>query len=107
MHLAFALALSAAGMGGSALLADPPAKMFALTIGAFGAYAAVPIFSTLPTGFLAGPAVAAAPTIESTRSINGLAAGKTYTLTFWLSGNPDGPPATKSLDVSIGKRCQR
>jgi hypothetical protein len=32
----------------------------------------------------------------------GLTAGKTYTLTFWLSGNPDGPPATKSLDVSIG-----
>jgi choice-of-anchor C domain-containing protein len=36
------------------------------------------------------------------QGISGLTAGKTYTLTFWLSGNPDGPPATKSLDVSIG-----
>ncbi len=36
------------------------------------------------------------------QDISGLTAGNTYTLTFWLSGNPDGPPATKSLDVSIG-----
>ena len=36
------------------------------------------------------------------QGISGLTAGKTYTLTFSLSGNPDGPPATKSLDVSIG-----
>jgi choice-of-anchor C domain-containing protein len=36
------------------------------------------------------------------QDISGLTAGKTYTLTFWLSGNPDGPPATKSVDVSIG-----
>jgi choice-of-anchor C domain-containing protein len=36
------------------------------------------------------------------QGISGLTDGKTYTLTFWLSGNPDGPPMTKSLDVSIG-----
>jgi choice-of-anchor C domain-containing protein len=36
------------------------------------------------------------------QGISGLTAGKTYTLTFWLSGNPDGGPSTKSLDVSIG-----
>jgi choice-of-anchor C domain-containing protein len=36
------------------------------------------------------------------QDISGLTAGKTYTLTFSLSGNPDGAPATKSLDVSIG-----
>ncbi len=36
------------------------------------------------------------------QGISGLTDGKTYTLTFWLSGNPDGPPASKSLDVSIG-----
>ena len=36
------------------------------------------------------------------QGILGLVSGKTYTLTFWLSGNPDGPPATKSVDVSIG-----
>ena len=36
------------------------------------------------------------------QGILGLVDGKTYTLTFWLSGNPDGPPMTKSVDVSIG-----
>ncbi|MBV8103990.1 MAG: DUF642 domain-containing protein [Hyphomicrobiales bacterium] len=36
------------------------------------------------------------------QGISGLTAGKAYTLTFWLSGNPDGPPTTKSVDVSIG-----
>jgi Protein of unknown function (DUF642)/PEP-CTERM motif len=36
------------------------------------------------------------------QGILGLVNGKTYTLTFWLSGNPDGSPATKSVDVSIG-----
>ena len=36
------------------------------------------------------------------QDISGLNSGQTYTLTFWLSGNPDGAPATKSLDVSIG-----
>jgi choice-of-anchor C domain-containing protein len=36
------------------------------------------------------------------QDISGLTAGKTYTLTFSLSGNPDGPVSTKSLDVSIG-----
>jgi choice-of-anchor C domain-containing protein len=34
--------------------------------------------------------------------ISGLTSGKTYTLQFYLSGNPDGAPTTKSLDVSIG-----
>jgi choice-of-anchor C domain-containing protein len=36
------------------------------------------------------------------QTILGLTSGKTYTLSFWLSGNPDGAPATKSVDVSIG-----
>jgi choice-of-anchor C domain-containing protein len=36
------------------------------------------------------------------QTIFGLTSGKTYTLSFWLSGNPDGAPATKSVDVSIG-----
>jgi|SRR5271165_1840002 len=34
--------------------------------------------------------------------IGGLTSGNTYTLTFALSGNPDGGPSTKSVDVSIG-----
>ena len=36
------------------------------------------------------------------QTIFGLTNGKSYTLTFWLSGNPDGSPTTKSVDVSIG-----
>jgi choice-of-anchor C domain-containing protein len=28
-------------------------------------------------------------------------AGQVYTVTFYLSGNPDGPPITKTLDVSV------
>jgi MFS transporter, ACS family, tartrate transporter len=71
MHLAVALALSASGIGGSAFLADPVAKMIALTIGAFGAYAALPIFWTLPTAFLAGAAVA--PGIAAINAIGNLA----------------------------------
>jgi len=27
--------------------------------------------------------------------------GQVYTVTFYLSGNPDGPPTTKTLDVSV------
>jgi choice-of-anchor C domain-containing protein len=36
------------------------------------------------------------------QTISGLTSGATYNLTFFLSGNPDGPPTTKSVDVSIG-----
>jgi hypothetical protein len=37
-----------------------------------------------------------------TQTISGLTAGDSYKLTFALSGNPDGSPMTKSVDVSIG-----
>ena len=70
LHLAIALAIAAIGVGGSAFLADPPAKMIALTVGAFGVYAALPIFWTLPTAFLAGAAVA--PGIAAINSIGNL-----------------------------------
>ncbi len=70
MHLAIALALTAIGVGGSAFLADPVLKMVALTIGAFGVYASLPIFWTLPTAFLAGAAVA--PGIAAINSIGNL-----------------------------------
>jgi MFS transporter, ACS family, tartrate transporter len=70
MHLAIALALTAIGIGGSAFLADPVLKMIALTIGAFGVYASLPIFWTLPTAFLAGAAVA--PGIAAINSIGNL-----------------------------------
>ena len=44
--------------------------MIALTVGAFGVYAALPIFWTLPTAFLAGSAVA--PGIAAINSIGNL-----------------------------------
>ena len=70
MHLAVALALTAAGVGASAFLGDPVLKMIALTIAAFGVYASLPIFWTLPTAFLAGAAVA--PGIAAINSIGNL-----------------------------------
>ena len=65
------LALSASGIGASAFLTDPVMKMIALTVGALGANAALPIFWTLPTAFLAGAAVA--PGIAAINSIGNLA----------------------------------
>ncbi len=70
MHLATALALAAIGIGGSAFLGDPVFKMIALTVGAFGVFASLPIFWTLPTAFLAGAAVA--PGIAAINAIGNL-----------------------------------
>jgi cyanate permease len=58
-HLSIALALAAIGVGASALLGDPLLKMIALTAGAFGVFAALPIFWTLPTAILSGATAAA------------------------------------------------
>ncbi len=58
-HLAIALALAAIGVGASAFIADPLLKMVALTVGAFGIFAALPIFWTLPTAILSGASAAA------------------------------------------------
>ncbi len=70
MHLGVALALAAIGIGASAFLTEPVAKMIALTVGAFGVFASLPIFWTLPTAFLAGAAVA--PGIAAINSIGNL-----------------------------------
>ncbi len=70
MHLAFALALAAIGVGASAFITDPVWKMLALTVGAFGVFASLPIFWTLPTAFLAGAAVA--PGVAAINSIGNL-----------------------------------
>ena len=70
MHLAITLALAAIGVGASAFLTDPTLKMIALTVGAFGVFASLPIFWTLPTAFLAGAAVA--PGIAAINSIGNL-----------------------------------
>ncbi len=58
-HLAIALALAAIGVGASAFIGDPLMKMIALTVGAFGVFAALPIFWTLPTAILSGASAAA------------------------------------------------
>jgi len=58
-HLAIALALAAIGVGASAVISDPLMKMIALTVGAFGVFAALPIFWTLPTAILSGASAAA------------------------------------------------
>ena len=69
-HLAGALLLAAVGIGASAFLADPVAKMIALTIGSIGVYSALPLLWTLPTAFLAGAAVA--PGIAAINAIGNL-----------------------------------
>jgi len=71
LHLAGALLIAGLGVGASAFLTAPIAKMLALTIGAVGIYAALPIVWTLPTAFLAGAAVA--PGIAAINSIGNLA----------------------------------
>jgi MFS transporter, ACS family, tartrate transporter len=71
MHLAVPLALAAIGIGASAFLTDPFFKMAALTVGAFGVFAMLPVFWTLPTAFLAGAAVA--PGIAAINAIGNLA----------------------------------
>jgi len=58
-HAAVALAIAALGIGASALVDDPLLKMVALTIGAFGVFAVLPVFWTFPTAFLSGAAAAA------------------------------------------------
>jgi D-galactonate transporter len=58
-HAAVALAIAALGIAVSALLDDPALKMLALCVGAFGVFAVLPVFWTLPTAFLSGAAAAA------------------------------------------------
>jgi MFS transporter, ACS family, tartrate transporter len=84
MHLTVALALAAIGIGSSAFLADPAMKMIALTIGAFGVYASLPVFWTLPMGFLAGATVA--PGIAAINSIGNLAGYFGPFVMGWIKG---------------------
>jgi ACS family tartrate transporter-like MFS transporter len=58
-HVAVALALAAIGIGMSSLFDDPIMKMLLLSIGAFGVFAVLPVFWTLPTAFLSGASAAA------------------------------------------------
>ncbi|HET7883582.1 MAG TPA: MFS transporter, partial [Acetobacteraceae bacterium] len=58
-HAAVGFVLAAVGIGASPLFADPVLKMLALSIGAFGVFAVLPVFWTLPTAFLSGASAAA------------------------------------------------
>jgi MFS family permease len=58
-HAAIALAIAAIGIAAAAVIDDPLFKMIALTFGAFGTFAVLPVFWTLPTAFLSGSAAAA------------------------------------------------
>ena len=57
-HTAFPLCVAAGGIGISTALSDPTMKMMALSIAGFGIFACLPVFWTLPTAFLSGPAAA-------------------------------------------------
>jgi MFS transporter, ACS family, tartrate transporter len=57
-HAAIALAVAAIGIGGSALVDAPVAKVLLLSLGAMGVFGCLPVFWTLPTAFLSGAAAA-------------------------------------------------
>jgi ACS family tartrate transporter-like MFS transporter len=57
-HVCIPAALGAVGFFGSATASDPYLSLLALTCGAVGIYAALPVFWTLPTVMLSGTAAA-------------------------------------------------
>jgi MFS transporter, ACS family, tartrate transporter len=70
-HCAFALAVASIGIAIAALLGDPTLKMIFVSISAFGIFACLPVFWTLPTAFLSG--AAAASGIANINAIGNLA----------------------------------
>ena len=70
-HLAFALAMSAAGLAASTAFDHPVMQMLAFCVAGFGTYGSLPVFWTLPTAFLSG--TAAAGGIAMINSIGNLA----------------------------------
>jgi MFS family permease len=57
-HTAFPLGVASTGIAASTLFDDPTLKMLALSIAGFGIFANLPVFWTLPAGFLSGRAAA-------------------------------------------------
>jgi MFS family permease len=57
-HCAFPLGIAATGIAISTAIDDPTMKMVALSIAGFGIFGNLPVFWTLPTAFLSGPAAA-------------------------------------------------
>ncbi len=58
-HAAIPTAMIAVGFVAAALLNDPYLKMIAIAVAAFGIFAVLPVFWTLPTALLSGAAAAA------------------------------------------------
>jgi len=58
-HAALALLIAAVGLVLATLTEDPLMKMAAFSFSAFGVFSVLPVFWTLPTAFLSGPAAAA------------------------------------------------
>ena len=58
-HAIVAFLLAAIGIAGSTFVNDPTMKMVALSVGALGVFAVLPVFWTLPTAFLSGASAAA------------------------------------------------
>ena len=83
-HLSIALAIAAIGIGASAALDDPLLKMVALTVGAFGVFASLPIFWTLPTAILSGATAAAG--IAAINSIGNLSGYFGPFVIGWIKG---------------------
>jgi ACS family tartrate transporter-like MFS transporter len=57
-HTAFPLFVAASGLAAAAVIDNPSMKMAALMIAGFGIFGNLPVFWTLPTAFLSGPAAA-------------------------------------------------
>ena len=57
-HCAFPLGVAATGIAVSTAIDDPTMKMVALSVAGFGIFGNLPVFWTLPTAFLSGPAAA-------------------------------------------------
>ena len=73
-HLVVPLAIAAVGIGISGFIDNPYLKMISLTIGAFGVFASLPVFWTLPTAILgAGTAAAGIAAINSIGNLAGYA----------------------------------
>jgi D-galactonate transporter len=58
-HTAIPLFIASAGIAASTVFDDPTLKMLSFCVAGFGIFACLPVFWTLPTGFLSGAACAA------------------------------------------------
>lgn len=58
-HCAIAFLIAAIGLVATALLPWPPLRLAALCVAAFGAWATLPVFWSMPTAFLSGASAAA------------------------------------------------